>query len=100
MTLTDGWNADNMNVIVFISRPIKYDTSTGSFTTKQTDAWVNNAEKVHLGNASGINGVTNDAKEAKIVARYTIDGRKIDAPVRGLNIVKLANGKAKKVIVK
>jgi len=35
-----------------------------------------------------------------VIARYTVDGRKIDAPVKGLNIVKLANGKTMKVIVK
>lgn len=31
---------------------------------------------------------------------YTTDGRKVDAPVKGLNIVKTANGEIKKTVVK
>lgn len=98
-TIADTWNADNMHIVAFISRPIVYSSSKG-FTTSIDDAWVTNTEKVRVGGASGISGVVNDAKEAKVIARYTVDGRKIDAPVKGLNIVKLANGKTMKVIVK
>ena len=31
---------------------------------------------------------------------YTIDGRKVDAPVKGLNIVRMSNGETKKIVVK
>ena len=34
------------------------------------------------------------------VEYYTIDGRKVNTPVKGLNIVKMANGKTKKTVVK
>ena len=33
-------------------------------------------------------------------ARYTIDGTRVNAPVKGLNIVKKADGKTVKVMVK
>ena len=37
---------------------------------------------------------------AKIVARYGIDGRAVSANTKGLQIVKLSNGKTLKMIVK
>jgi hypothetical protein len=48
---------------------------------------------------AGINGVTdNDA--AKVVARYTTGGQRINAPVKGINIVKLSDGRTVKLNVK
>ncbi len=38
--------------------------------------------------------------DVKEVARYTTDGRQVSAPVKGINIVKMSDGTAKKVIVK
>ena len=40
---------------------------------------------------------TTDSKE---VARYSIDGKLLSAPVKGINIVKYADGTTRKVIVK
>jgi len=37
--------------------------------------------------------------DAKEVSRYSVDGQKLDAPVKGLNIVKYSDGSIKKVIV-
>ena len=39
-----------------------------------------------------------DEKEATIVGYYTIDGRRHNRPQSGINIVKMSNGKAKKVL--
>ena len=39
-----------------------------------------------------------DEKEATIVGYYTIDGRRHNQPQSGVNIVKMSNGKAKKVL--
>ena len=44
---------------------------------------------------SGIHTAT--ATEA---ARYTLDGRQVSAPQRGLNIIRLSDGTVRKVIVK
>lgn len=46
---------------------------------------------------TAINGVTNNAN-ATVVARYTADGTRLSAPQKGLNIVKLSNGKTVKYI--
>lgn len=37
--------------------------------------------------------------EAKVVGYYSIDGKKLDAPSKGLNIVRYSDGSAKKVII-
>ena len=39
-----------------------------------------------------------DEKEATVVGYYTIDGRRHNRPQSGVNIVKMSNGKAKKVL--
>ena len=48
---------------------------------------------------AGINGVTIEG-ENEIVARYSLDGRKLSEPQTGINVVKYANGKIAKVFVK
>lgn len=47
--------------------------------------------------ATGINGIADDAT---VVERYNAAGMKVAAPVKGINIVKLSNGKVQKVLVK
>ena len=47
---------------------------------------------------AGIDGVKVEG-ENEIVARYTLDGRRLPAPKKGINIVKYANGKTAKIIV-
>lgn len=49
--------------------------------------------------ASGVEGVAID-NEAVEVARYDIHGRLLTQPTSGLNIIKMSDGTAKKVIVK
>lgn len=46
---------------------------------------------------TAINGVTDNAN-ATVVARYAADGTRLSAPQKGLNIVKLSNGKTVKYI--
>ncbi len=58
-----------------------------------------NAAQVKLVDPAGINGAVKDSKATE-VARYSIDGRKLNAPVKGLNIVKMADGSSKTVLVK
>ncbi len=49
---------------------------------------------------TAINGVTDDAKGNVETARYSLDGVRLSAPQKGLNIVKMADGKTMKVVVK
>jgi hypothetical protein len=48
--------------------------------------------------ATGINGV--DTADAEIEAIYTINGTRVNNLQKGLNIVKMSNGKTQKVYVK
>ena len=52
---------------------------------------------ISFGDATAINGVTEGATE---VVRYNAAGVKVNAPVKGLNIVKMSDGTVKKVMVK
>lgn len=47
---------------------------------------------------TGINNVitSNDAKE---LSRYSVNGQRLSAPTKGLNIVKYSDGSVKKVVV-
>ena len=51
-------------------------------------------------NMTGIATPSVSTPEATEVARYTADGHRIYAPVKGLNIIKMSDGTVKKVIVK
>ena len=49
--------------------------------------------------ATGITG-TQTSTDIREIARYTIDGKRINQPQRGINIVKYSDGTVKKVVVK
>lgn len=53
---------------------------------------------VYSGSTS-VNGIHNDVNN-KVVARYSIDGQFLNAPQKGINILKYADGRTEKVIVK
>lgn len=52
------------------------------------------------GSFTAINDATMGGKNAVEVARYTLDGVKLAAPQKGLNIVKMSDGRIVKVLVK
>ena len=65
------------------------------------DGKIENAAKFYLSNdPAGVEGISENKSELKEVARYTIDGRRISTPQRGLNIVKMSDGSTIKVLVK
>ena len=55
--------------------------------------------KVVVTQATGITGTQTSADVCE-VARFTIDGKRISQPQRGINIVKYSDGTVKKVVVK
>ena len=67
----------------------------------RNDGKIENAAKFYLSNdPAGVEGISENKSELKEVARYTIDGRRISTPQRGLNIVKMSDGSTVKVLVK
>ena len=101
--LDDAWKSKNMHIIAFVSRPMKETEKDGktALASAMNDLWVDNTNMVAVGDSdlTGISNVINwnDVKE---VGRYTIDGQKLNAPTKGINLVKLSNGQTIKVIVK
>lgn len=93
-----------------------YSTSTGDDdnllqdkTKLQVVAFIVNEEEFNVINAdkcdisgyeTGIASVADDLGTAAEVARFNAAGQQISAPQKGLNIVKLANGTTRKVVVK
>lgn len=101
--LDDAWKSQNMHIIAFISRPMTEKEVDGktALASAMNDLWVDNTNMVLVGDSdlTGISNVIN-WNEVKEVGRYTIDGQKLNAPMKGINLVKLSNGKTIKVIVK
>ena len=89
------WNIDNMDVVAFISRPLANGT-TGVYT----DMYVNNANSVRVNElTAGVEELLID-NDAVPVEYYDVMGRQHDSLQPGINIVKMSNGTAKKVLVK
>lgn len=101
--LDDAWKSQNMHIIAFVSRPMKETEKDGktALASAMNDLWVDNTNMVAVGESdlTGISNVIN-WNEVKEVGRYTIDGQKLNAPTKGINLVKLSNGQTIKVVVK
>ena len=55
-------------------------------------------ENIEEFDVTGIDNVTT-ASDAKEVSRYSVNGQRLSAPAKGLNIVKYSDGSVKKVVV-
>lgn len=78
------------------------DGRHGAMTTKMTvtSGGVSKSIVIKMSNVEdGINDATQEIN-AKEVARYTVDGRLLSAPAKGVNIVKMSDGKSVKQLVR
>ena len=92
ISMNDAWVKKNMKLIAFLN------------THNESD-YNDNIIENSIGcdyplDPTAINGITDDAKGNVETARYSLDGVRLSAPQKGLNIVKMANGKTMKVMVK
>ena len=101
--LDKAWKSQNMHIIAFVSRPMKEQEKDGktALASAMNDLWVDNTNMVAVGD-SDLTDISNiiNWNDVKEVGRYTIDGQKLNAPTKGINLVKLSNGQTIKVIVK
>ena len=101
--LDDAWKSKNMHIIAFVSRPMTEKEVDGktALASAMNDLWVDNTNMVAVGD-SDLTGISNiiNWNDVKEVGRYTIDGQKLNAPTKGINLVKLSNGQTIKVVVK
>lgn len=92
VTIPNDWDINNMNVVAFIGRPIENGVAT--------DMSVNNAESTRLvAGTGGVEELLLD-EDAVPVEYYDLMGRQHDGLQQGINIVKMSNGSARKVLVK
>ena len=92
VSIQNSWNADNLRVVAFISQ--KPTSSTNPDRRKMK---VSNANDADVVDATAISNVETQRHE---VARYTIDGRMISTPQKGVNIIQLSDGTTLKQIVR
>ena len=88
--LAEEWNVENMKVVAFIHLP---------YTGDDSGLTVLNANVNTIKDVTAIKDVANDVK-AQETARYNAAGQLVGKGHKGLNIIRLDNGKAVKVIEK
>jgi hypothetical protein len=106
------WNGDNFEYTKSITIPTEYvaeNLSITAFVAPQVlnvnyadvqSMAVNNCEKVALDvTSSGINDV-NTNSNVRETTRFTVGGQQLNAPNKGINIVKMSDGTIRKVVVK
>ncbi|MCR5535365.1 MAG: Omp28-related outer membrane protein [Bacteroidaceae bacterium] len=100
------WNGDNFEMTKSYTIPANYVAENLSITAfvapkqeKKQKMAVNNCERVKVATSSTAIETVNATDDTE-VARYTLDGRRVNNGQKGLNIVRMANGKTVKVINK
>ena len=89
-TIPSNFVAENLSITAFVS-PV---------SNNKRDMAVNNCERVKVDvSSTGIENV-NVATASEQKDFYTLDGRRVQNMQKGLNIVRMANGKTIKVIQK
>jgi len=91
VTLDAKWKKNKMWFVAFVN---KHNTSN------KLDNMIENSIGKQLPVSTGVEGVTNDAENVIMTDCYTIDGRQVSAPQKGLNIIKMSDGTTKKVVIK
>lgn len=81
-----------------VVKGLKSGTSRVTISFLSNGIETTSVAKLTVTAADGIEAIT--AGEAVEVARYTIDGKRIHAPQRGINIVEMSDGTVRKVFVK
>lgn len=89
--IPESYVAENMQIVAFVAPVIDATNPDPSNMT------INNCETANVEVSSGIGFQSLDAT---VAASYNLNGVELAAPQRGVNIVRMANGQVKKVVVK
>ena len=96
-TLSDATSAYTASTVSLVQAPWKLRVVA---MLLNADGEIVNAAKCKVSVPAGVNGVEGTMEEAVEVARYSLDGRLLSEPERGVNLVKMSDGTVRKVIVK
>lgn len=95
VTIPETYVAENLSITAFVAPQVADINDVNVYNMA-----VNNSEKVSLDvHASGINDINTNSNVHE-TKRYTIGGQQLNAPSKGINIVKMNDGTIRKVIVK
>lgn len=87
-TLDEAWKAEQMSVVAFIGRPVPESDAN------LDDLWVTNANSVKLSaDPSGIRSLTIGSSKAHETSRYNLSGARLSSPTKGINLVRMSDGK-------
>lgn len=100
------YDANAMNVVTSITGDGRYIAGFGYQLGEEEidgEVWPINFVEAYVldtqaNGGAGIRGVMENVTETS--EYFTVDGRRVDAPVKGLNIIRTSNGETKKVMVK
>ncbi len=90
------------NVIAFTTEATYTATEDGSYSVRAANEMgglSEASEAVTIGAATGIQNV-NQQTNSTIVGVYTLDGKRLNKPQHGLNIVRMSDGTTQKIIIK
>lgn len=77
-----------------------YVPAGSSAAYKETDVWKNFYNIKEMDDGTAIGSIVADKAPATETGRYDASGRKICAPRRGLNIVRMSDGTVRKIVVR
>ena len=83
------FSLDNTKCILYVPQGTLQDY-------RLADVW-RDFENIVEYDATGIDKVTTST-DAKEVSRYSVNGQRLSAPTKGLNIVRYSDGRVKKVV--
>ena len=95
VSVGSDWKVENLKVIAFLAQK-----PTSATAPDFRNMAVYNANDVAVTNTDGIHCIENAMLSTAVKSYYTIDGRQVSQPQRGLNIVRMADGQTVKVLVK
>lgn len=91
-----------LNAVAFVSLPFAWADGDGAAGNPERESvWVDQCLSKTVGkdDITGIKTVGASESAATVVARYAADGMRIEAPAKGVNILRMSDGTSRKVIV-
>lgn len=89
--LNSAWKQNKLRFVAMVNKHNK---------ANKLDCRIENSQSVAMGTPGGVNDVVVSGENAYEVARYTIDGRRIQQEQPGINIIQMSDGSIRKVLVK
>lgn len=101
------WKVDNVEGNLYTIQNVgRLQASQGAYITPTNGTPVSGVEQIRLytdatvKTATNVKDIFSHEQESTIKAIYDLNGRKLPSMQRGINIVRMANGKVKKIMVR